>query len=56
MRPSITAASLIALIALTAPGAIAPADTSDSAFEALMTRLRAHPRILPVTVHVSRFQ
>ena len=36
-------------------GVIAPRDTTDTALEALMARLRAHPRILPSTVHVSRF-
>jgi hypothetical protein len=36
-------------------GAIAPKDTTNGALEALMGRLRADPRILPLTVHVSRF-
>jgi hypothetical protein len=36
-------------------GVIAPMDTAAAALEALMGRLRADPRILPLTVHVSRF-
>ena len=36
-------------------GAIAPRDTADAALAALMGRLRADPRILPLTVRVGRF-